>query len=211
MRTKTALLLTTLTALAGLSGCASMSGDECLTSDWGAVGFEDGSRGHTADRIGQHRKACAKHGVTPDLQAYNTGREKGLVDYCQPSRGFDVGERGNRYKGVCSSHNEAAFLEAYNAGYQLHTLRTDVNKTTNSISSKKSELKRIDKKTAKKEAELVSDSITSERRSQVLSELKDLSKRKGRLETEIYQLNGDLARFEIELREHEATVNNIEY
>jgi hypothetical protein len=38
-------------ALAGLSGCGSMSADECLTVDWATIGFEDGSRGYTADRL----------------------------------------------------------------------------------------------------------------------------------------------------------------
>ena len=55
--------------LTGLSGCATMSGDECMTSDWSAIGYEDGARGYTTDRLASHRKACAKHGVTPDFAA----------------------------------------------------------------------------------------------------------------------------------------------
>ncbi|MFB3107496.1 MAG: DUF2799 domain-containing protein, partial [Pseudomonadales bacterium] len=97
----------------GLSGCATMSGDECVTSDWTTIGYEDGVRGHTADRIGQHRKACAKHGVTPDFAAYQSGRDLGLVEYCQPSRGFSVGSNGGRYNGVCSVNLEGDFLDAY--------------------------------------------------------------------------------------------------
>ena len=63
MNSKFGLIFATI-AIAGLSGCATMSGDECLTSDWNAIGYEDGARGYTADRIGKHRKACAKHGVS---------------------------------------------------------------------------------------------------------------------------------------------------
>ena len=64
---------------AGLSGCATMSGDECMTSDWSAIGYEDGSRGYTTERLTKHRKACAKHGVTLDFTAYQDGRDQGLV------------------------------------------------------------------------------------------------------------------------------------
>ena len=78
--------------LIALGGCASMSGDECATSDWTAVGYEDGSRGYTSDRFGNHRKACAKHGITPDFQAYQQGRTDGLVEFCQPSRGYNLAE-----------------------------------------------------------------------------------------------------------------------
>ena len=53
-----------------LQGCASMNQDECLVSDWRLVGYEDGAAGQPANRIGEHRKACASYGVTPDLTAY---------------------------------------------------------------------------------------------------------------------------------------------
>ncbi len=71
-----------------------MNADECMTSDWSAIGYEDGAHGYTMDRMGKHRKACAKHGVTPDLTAYQNGRDRGLVEYCQPGRGFSKASMG---------------------------------------------------------------------------------------------------------------------
>jgi hypothetical protein len=65
-------------AIAGLSGCASMNAEECAATDWSAIGYEDGSRGYTADRFGNLRKSCAKHGITPDFQAYMNGRRTGV-------------------------------------------------------------------------------------------------------------------------------------
>ena len=108
-------------ALAALvmSGCATMSGDECMATDWSAVGYEDGARGFTTERFSKHRKACAKHGVTADFGAYQSGRDQGLVEYCQPGRGFDVGSNGGRYYGVCSADLEADFLDAYNDGVRV--------------------------------------------------------------------------------------------
>ncbi|HNR23202.1 MAG TPA: DUF2799 domain-containing protein [Steroidobacteraceae bacterium] len=68
-----------------------MSGNECRTVDWRTIGYEDGVAGHSGDRVAQHRRACAKHGVTPDLAQYQDGRSEGLREYCQPSNGFRVG------------------------------------------------------------------------------------------------------------------------
>ena len=52
-------------AVIGLSGCASMSADECMTVDWTTIGYEDGSRGYTADRLGS-QPAIATRGVDGD-------------------------------------------------------------------------------------------------------------------------------------------------
>ena len=67
-----------------MSGCATMSGDECMTTDWSSIGYEDGARGYTTDRFSKHRKACAKHGVQADFGSYQAGRDQGLIEYCQP-------------------------------------------------------------------------------------------------------------------------------
>ena len=80
MNRKWIVIGTALSALV-MSGCASMSGDECMATDWSAVGFEDGARGYTTERFAKHRKACAKHGITADFNAYQNGREQGLVEY----------------------------------------------------------------------------------------------------------------------------------
>jgi len=56
MKSKLAGLISIL-ALLTLSGCAGMSAEECAVSDWRTIGFEDGSMGYTADRVGNHRKA----------------------------------------------------------------------------------------------------------------------------------------------------------
>jgi len=210
MKTRSAGFLTLL-ALFGLSGCATMSGDECLTSDWHAIGFEDGSRGYSMDRSANHRKACAKHGVTPDFQAYQTGRDEGLGDYCQPSRGFNLGVSGTRYNGVCPSHSERPFLDAYNTGFQLYSMRTNVSTANNGINSKRYELERIEERVAQKESELISDSATAERRVLLLSDLKDLSERSGQLEAEIYQLIEDRTIYERDLAQYEAVIADSGY
>jgi len=188
-----------IAALLSLSGCASMSGDECMMSDWHAIGFEDGSRGYTSDRLGNHRKACAKHGVAPDFDAYRAGRAEGLHEFCQPTRGFNLGAAGGRYNGVCPASTETRFLDAYNSGYQLHNLRSNVNSATSRINSKKRELDGIEEEIKQMEVALISRETSIEDRVLLLSDLKDHSERSGELEAEIDALIADRAIHEREL------------
>ena len=191
-------------ALATLSGCASMSSEECANSDWVAIGYEDGSRGYTTDKFGSRRKACAKHGVTADFSAYQAGREKGLVEFCQPSRGYNLGVSGGAYYGVCDVAMEEEFLDAYRVGSQLHSLRS--NNATSRIYSKEAELKRNREKIRAKQAELISDDVTPQDRLLLLNDIRELAERSGELEAEIEQLVADKARHEHELKDYEQTV-----
>ena len=201
----------TALAIAALGGCATMSGDECLTSDWEAIGYEDGARGYTMDYLGERRKACAKHGVTPDFAAYKSGRKQGLGEYCQPGRGFNIGASGGRYNGVCGAHREADFLDAYNAGYHLYTLRSNVNRATNAINARERELDRIREDMSAKEAALISDETTAEERVVLLLDLKDMSERTGELEAEIRDLYDERARHQVELENYQVGLMDYGY
>lgn len=183
-----------------------MSADECLTSNWQMIGFEDGARGYGAERLGQHRKSCAKHGVTPDLQAYRTGRAEGLQDFCQPARGFHLGTRGAHYNGVCPSEMEGDFLDAYRAGYHLYELQANVNSANYQIKAKQNELDEITDLVREKEALLIASETTIQDRILILADLKDMSERTGQLETEIDVLIDDRARHEEQLTHYQSTV-----
>ncbi|MEL7187442.1 MAG: DUF2799 domain-containing protein [Pseudomonadota bacterium] len=204
-------ILAPVLSLLFLSGCATMSGDECMTSDWRAIGYEDGLQGYTGDRIGQHRKACAKHGVTPDLTAYTAGREQGLSEYCQPSRGFHVGANGGSYYGVCAAHYEADFVDAYNAGRHLYILRSNVNRANSAISSKEREIDRIDQSIVDTEVALIADETTADERLVLLLDLKNLAERKGELEAQIRELYDDRARYRAELENYQVIVADMGY
>ena len=195
--------LITVVTLIALSGCASMSADECAVSDWRAIGFVDGSQGYTSDRLGNHRKACAKHGMAPNFDDYQSGRSEGLRQYCQPSRGFNSGANGQRYNGVCPSDLEPDFVTAFNSGHRLYTLRASVNSTNHQLNSRRSELERNEDRTISAGIGLVSQETTTENRILLLAELKDLSERKGQLETEIVALIEDRVVFEQQLAEYE--------
>lgn len=198
-------------ALAMLSGCASMSSEECIATDWSAVGYEDGARGYTSERFATHRKACAKHGVTADFGAWQAGREQGLVEYCQPGRGFDVGASGSRYQGVCRIDLEDDFIEAYNAGYHLYTLRSNFNRANSQIKSKENELKRLAEEIRQMEAGLIDAETTTEDRVLLLRDLKLASEQSGTLEAEIRDLYEVRARHKVELENYQVAVADLGY
>ena len=188
-----------------------MSADECAMSDWRTIGYEDGAMGYTADRLGDRRKACAKHGVAPDFEAYQAGRQEGLRQYCQPSRGFNVGASGGRYNGVCPGDMEPDFVDAFNAGHKLHTLRSNVNSANYQINAKKAELERTENRIKQISADLISSETSAEDRVLLLVDLKDESERTGQLEAEIVELVEERAIYEQQLAAYEAMIADASY
>jgi hypothetical protein len=190
----------------GLSGCASMSGQECLVADWEAIGYEDGARGAGGDRIGQHRKACAKHGVAPELQAYQAGREAGLREFCQPENGYNLGLRGASYAGVCPAELDIAFFAAYSDGKRLHDLRTSLGRIDGQIRAKEQRLDDIEDELTAAGLRLISTESTAEERVQLLTQTKNLAEEHGRIESDLDSLREDRVRAKDALTEYEATL-----
>jgi len=189
-----------------LGACTSMSAQECSVLDWRSVGYEDGVAGLPGSHIAQYRKACAKHGVAADLSAYQAGREMGLREYCQPSNGFRVGERGESYQGVCPAALEHDFLGAYESGHKLYTLEWRASNATRQLANKREELNRLEQEIVSSGAVLVASDSTTEDRAHALVETKQLAEEKGRTEVEIRDLERDRARYERDLETYRATV-----
>lgn len=187
-----------------LQGCSGMSKDECLVSNWYAIGYEDGVRGAPADTIGRHRKDCAKHGVAPNMQAYQQGRNEGLTIFCQPSKGFNVGARGYGYSGVCPRELEPEFLTAYNSGRKLYELESSVSYTNRQLHAKKQHLRKLKHVMIDTAAALVSDQTTPQDRAHLLAESHDLARKHGELEAEIDALEHDRIVQEDELARYRA-------
>ena len=209
---RTPKLIFAIAAVASVAGgCASMSAEECVASDWRAVGFEDGARGYSTEQFGSRRKACAKHGVTAEFSDYQEGRKEGLVEYCQPSRGFNVGVNGGRYNGVCDAALEPGFLESYRIGRELYDLRSTVGQLRSARQHRESALESIDNVVRDKELALIARETPTEERILLLADLKHLSEDKGSIETEIQQLIAEITAAEIELADYERTISEYGY
>lgn len=158
-----------------INGCATLDKDECRTANWETIGYEDGTRGFEASRIGQHRSACAEYGVSPNLAQYTQGRERGLRQYCRASVGYDVGVRGNRYLNVCPAGSEKDFLGGYRYGQKIHKTNSQLRSLKSKVKTKESTIADIVQSIEQTEAELIRTGVTPARRKILLDELKALS------------------------------------
>ena len=194
-----------LVAALAMSGCASMNRSECAAVDWQTIGYEDGAAGRAGERMAEHRKACAKYGVTPDLGLYQAGRRQGLREYCRPQNGYSVGADGGRYNGICPVEMEAAFVDAFESGRQLFTLRSRVWTTASHLDSAHQELDHVEHEIVAKSVVVVSSTASTEDRTQSLLSTQQLAEKAGRLKAEIAQLERDRARYQRDLEDYLAS------
>jgi uncharacterized small protein (DUF1192 family) len=190
-----------------LAGCASkMSKDECRTVDWRTVGYEDGVAGQPGDRIGEHRRACAEHGITPNLDAYLAGRTAGLREYCQPHNAYRAGANGYTYFDTCPADLAPAFVKAYDEGRALYVRERKVAETDELIEQKRREIRRLEDRVAESAFDVIEQNATPEQRTQGVLDTKQAAERIGQLKTEIAQLEQERARYQAELDAYRKTV-----
>jgi len=203
---KSTVLLTVLGTLL-LAGCsATMSKDECRTVDWRTIGYEDGVAGHSGQQIGQHRRACAEYGVTPDLEAYRAGRAEGLREYCQPHNGYRAGVNGAVYHDVCPADLAPAFVAAYESGHGLYVRERRVSDTKAQIEARRAEIARLEGVVAGNAFDIIGEGATAEQRTQAVLDTRQAAERIGRLKSEIKALEVERARYEQELVVYRNTV-----
>ena len=189
-----------LASLLVLSGCATLSEEECLTADWFSIGFEDGANGYPSNRIGAHREACAKHGVTPDLRQYQDGHEEGLLNFCTARNGFSRARNGYQYTGICPPSLEPEFLDGYQAGREIYAVTSELSGLRSEQRSNENELSQSQRRLSEMEAVLFSEALSEEERRATYNEITRLRERQGALRSRNEQLIRDIADAEARLR-----------
>jgi len=161
-------------AVLALGSCATMSAEQCMAGDWSGQGYADGQQGFTMSRLDDHAKACAEHGVTPDAGAYAAGRRQGLVHYCTPQKGFEVGRAGSGYAGVCPAELEADFNYGYRDGQVVHAVEQALSSARGRVDSLGARLADLDEKIAGKQAEARADGLTEAQQEQIRRRIAEL-------------------------------------
>ncbi|NJC41537.1 hypothetical protein GGQ87_001795 [Brevundimonas alba] len=169
-------------AALALGSCATMSEEQCMAGDWSGQGYVDGQSGYTMSRLDEHAEACAKHGIAPDATAYAAGRRQGLVYYCTPAKGFEVGRTGSGYGGVCPSELEADFMPAYRDGQIVHEVEAALAAARSRVDGLGARLQELDEKIVAKQAEARADGLTDEQREQIRNRIAEI--RRERADTE---------------------------
>ena len=152
----------TLVLAATLSGCASLSEEDCLTADWAVMGEADGQQGLPVSEINRYRRQCAQYGVVPDTQAYLEARERGLALFCTHDNGYDQGRSGAAHRLVCPAAVEADFRRGYDLGRAVYVPLTDLRNSNDSIGYSEDEIEGLRSDIANREETLRSDDLSDE-------------------------------------------------
>ena len=173
------------------TGCATLDKSECREADWRTIGLEDGAAGREVSYIGNHRKACAEYGVTPDLAAYRKGHAIGVRQFCTPQNGFNQGRAGRGYSGICPTYLENDFLSAHATGRRLHDLDTEIDRLLRDARQMDADREILVQRRDNIEGVLVAGTLSARERKTVLD-------RYNRLQSDVLQLESDIRHFELE-------------
>ena len=195
-----------IAALLAVSGCATMSEQACLATDWQSAGFEDGVAGRSVGSIGRYRQACADYGIAPDLAAYRAGHADGVEVYCRPGNGFEAGRRGYQYQGVCPADLEPDFLANYNDGRQLYELESSLRAVENQIAARHHRLEQLTQELASASAAIIADGTSPDVRAELLLNIAAMAKEQGEISEEIESLEAERALREADLYAYRQTL-----
>ncbi len=149
-----------------MTGCATLSREQCQNGDWYGIGLADGRAGEPETRVNEHNKSCAEFGILVNSKLYFQGRAKGLADYCRLENAIDTGLHGRRYHHVCPSSIDAVFNLYNSAAYEVYSLRRKLETLDYQISDKENELRRKD--------------LSDDKRSRLRLDLRDLYRERDR-------------------------------
>lgn len=110
-----------------MSGCDTMTPDECKTANWSDIGLRDGAAGKPISLLEDRAKACSKAGTGIDSGGYIAGRERGLRTFCRLENAAPLGLNGTAYAGVCPAPLDFEFRRRHQAGFAVYTLRNEIS------------------------------------------------------------------------------------
>ncbi|KUI99534.1 DUF2799 domain-containing protein [Vibrio sp. MEBiC08052] len=182
-----------------LSGCATLSKEECMTANWHQIGYEDGAQGYPDTRIASHREACAEYGISPDFKAYQDGHKEGVTRFCTARNGFAQGKQGYDYTGICPPSLEGDFLKGYQAGHEIHSVSSTLSNLRYEQSSNEREIKDLRSKITDKTNLMLSNETTIDNRYRLNQQISQMQQDLGGLEQRNKQLIADIARTQAKL------------
>jgi len=179
-----------------VASCATMDKSECRQADWQTIGLEDGAAGRAVSYIGNHRKACAEYGVTPDLASYRDGHAIGVRQFCTPPNGFRQGRAGRGYAGVCPGDLEGDFLAAHATGHRLYALDKEIDRLQRDAQHMDEDRAALAERRDHIETALVSGGLSALERQNLLDQYKQIQSDVALLESDIHDFELEAARLQ---------------
>jgi hypothetical protein len=173
-------MLMSLTSVLIMSGCATMSPDECRTADWYLIGELDARSGRTPAQFANRDRACREAGYPGDQQSWREGWDQGLTVFCTAPQGFRFGREGGRYERTCPATLEPGFLGGFDLGRQMFSL-------SERVSGLRAETQAVEAKILESSK---SDSLDVERLAELERQSNALQRILREAELELAELNG---------------------
>lgn len=133
-----------LACAAALTGCASITEEECHEGNWRERGLADGQRGVPGGQLQSYLEICTKAGAAVDVREYRAGHAQGIPQYCTAERGRQEGLGGRSYRNACPASLEPEFLSAYRAGKRVYDAEQRLNRINSEIQDKERRLRKTD-------------------------------------------------------------------
>lgn len=189
-----------------VSGCATLDREECLAADWYLLGFGDAAAGHGAQRIDEHRSACAEYGVIPILDDYRVGHQQGKREYCTWEKGYAIGRHGEGLNPICDGELKYDFQSGYDIGRGVYRQALEVSAQERALEQLREDRRQARLDIIDKENLLLSDGLDRHQRYTLLREIDGLDDRLDAYEDQIPEQKQQLERERryLELLEQEA-------
>lgn len=168
----TKLLTTTVgIILLILTGCATMTAEQCVAADWQAIGYQDAMEGRASGHLGHHIEACSDHGIVANETAYTTGHAEGARAFCTPANGFRLGRSGGANNNICPDDLAGDFSVTYEAGRGLHTRQQTVSRAQSNLDSLERRMRNLEQEISRDEAALNTLDLGPANRSQLQAQI----------------------------------------
>lgn len=164
-------------------GCQTIAPERCAGTDWHQQGLADGRDGFGPSRLQRHRDACATVGVRPDAAAWESGRRRGLDDYCRLPNALEQALRRHAYEGVCA---DPRFETLYRAARRHADARQQVADLDGQIDWREREL-------------LTNRKLADDRRAALHAEVRSLQRQRERAIADRAEASAALERTRLQL------------
>lgn len=165
------------------------------------IGYTDGAAGKPESHLAKHRDACARYKISPILNQWRIGYQKGLISYCTPEKGHQEGLQGKTYHGVCPADTAEDFRFAYDKGQRIYKQSQVVNQLQDKLDNIDRQVSQLRQRGREIEAQLSNSSLTEAQQYLLLRQLRDIDRNIDDLRDEKHQHDFDLQRERNKLRQ----------
>lgn len=139
-----------LISVLALGSCATLNEEQCGKANWQELGQQDGMAGRHSAHLQLHQKACTKHGIPVDGEAWRVGWDVGIRQYCTPANGLSEGRAGGSYASSCPADVAEGFESAYHVGKRVHDAGIERTRVENELDALVAEMREAEDRDEKR-------------------------------------------------------------